>query len=69
MADRDPSLQRAFKSRGDAIRVARALGISPQAVSQWRRIPPLRVLDVERVTKIPRQQLRPDLYPDVEARP
>jgi DNA-binding transcriptional regulator YdaS (Cro superfamily) len=38
-------------------------GISPQAVSQWKRVPSERVLDVERVTGISRSELRPDLYP------
>lgn len=42
------------------------LGISSQAVSQWRRIPVSRVLDVERVTGVPREQLRPDVYPPSE---
>jgi DNA-binding transcriptional regulator YdaS (Cro superfamily) len=51
--------------------VGAALGLSRQVVWAWfqtgRRIPAERVLDVERVTKIPRQHLRPDLYP-AEAR-
>ena len=36
-------------------------GISPQAISQWRQVPADRVLEVERVTGIPRHDLRPDL--------
>jgi hypothetical protein len=44
--------------------LARALGdISSQAVSQWRRVPALRVLQVERASGISRHSLRPDLYP------
>ena len=44
--------------------LARALtGISSQAVSQWRRVPPLRVLEVERATGVSRNRLRPDMYP------
>lgn len=45
--------------------LARALagGITPQAVSQWKRVPAGRVIDVERVTGVRRHRLRPDLYP------
>ncbi len=44
-------------------KIARELDIRPQAVSQWRRVPSGRVLDVERITNIPRDRIRPDLYP------
>jgi DNA-binding transcriptional regulator YdaS (Cro superfamily) len=47
--------------RGKAA-LARALGITPGAVTQWVRIPINRVIDVERVTGIRREELRPDLY-------
>ena len=44
--------------------LARALkGATPQAVSQWKITPVLRVLEVERVTGVSRHRLRPDLYP------
>lgn len=45
--------------------LARALerDISPQAISQWKRVPAERVLEVERATGISRHKLRPDLYP------
>jgi DNA-binding transcriptional regulator YdaS (Cro superfamily) len=46
-----------------SVSVAAALGITPGAVSQWDAVPPERVLDVERITGIPRHELRPDLYP------
>lgn len=44
-------------------KVARELGIRPQAVSQWRRVPAGRVIEVERITGISRDRIRPDLYP------
>ena len=44
-----------------AAAVARGLGINKSTVSRWRVVPPERVLDVERVTGIPRHELRPDL--------
>lgn len=55
------------RERGLKLKVARALKITHGAVSQWKEIPPLRVLDVERVTGISRHELRPDLYPEPEA--
>jgi|TARA_R110000796_G_scaffold21207_3_gene62514 DNA-binding transcriptional regulator YdaS (Cro superfamily) len=44
-------------------RLAEGLGITTQAISQWRRVPAERVLSVERLTGVCRQDLRPDLYP------
>lgn len=48
--------------------LSRALAdkITPQAVAQWKQVPAERVLDVERVTGVPRHRLRPDLYPAPE---
>ena len=43
--------------------LAAALGITLQALSQWRRVPTNRVLEVERVTGVARHVLRSDLYP------
>lgn len=36
--------------------------ITPQAISQWKKVPADRVLDVERVTGISRHELRPDIF-------
>lgn len=63
---RDPALQRAIESAPSAQALASTLGVTAQALSQWVRVPPLRVLDVERATGVPRHELRPDIYP-VEA--
>lgn len=48
--------------KGGKVALAAMLGISKQATSRWRRIPPTRVLDVEDATGIPREELRPDIY-------
>lgn len=53
----------AISAAGGVTKLAEALSISSQAVSQWKRIPAERVIDVERVTGVVRQTLRPDLYP------
>lgn len=61
------ALHRYLKAgRGRAQELAMGLGISPSAISQWDRIPAERALDVERLTGIPRHDLRPDLYPASE---
>jgi DNA-binding transcriptional regulator YdaS (Cro superfamily) len=52
--------------RGLQGEIAAALGITHGAVSQWRRVPAERVLEVERITGVSRHDLRPDLYPREE---
>lgn len=59
----DEALSRAVKAAGNRTELAKLLSISPAAVYQWDRVPPLRVLEVERVTGVSRHDLRPDLYP------
>ena len=66
MADRTKALERALELAGGLAGLAEPLGVSIQAISQWRDVPPLRVLAVERVTGVPRHELRPDLYPAPE---
>jgi len=50
---------------GLANEIANFLGVHRSTVSKWKRIPAERVLDVEEVTGISREELRPDLYPRV----
>ncbi|MGO4135149.1 transcriptional regulator [Rhizobium brockwellii] len=57
------SLDKAKKAVGGPAELARRIGISIQAVSQWKKVPGDRVLAVERVTGVSRSSLRPDLYP------
>lgn len=47
---------------GGVVALSRKLGLSRAAVSQWRRVPVDRVIAVERITGIPREQLRPDIF-------
>jgi DNA-binding transcriptional regulator YdaS (Cro superfamily) len=58
----DAGLQAAIKAAGSMTDLAKAIGITPSAVSQWDRIPQERVLDVEFATSVPREVLRPDIY-------
>jgi DNA-binding transcriptional regulator YdaS (Cro superfamily) len=49
--------------RGARAFLARKLGITHSAVQQWgQQIPANRVVEVEHITGIPREALRPDLY-------
>lgn len=59
----DEATKRAIDAMGGPGRLGEALGITGQAVGQWNAVPPRRVLDVERISGVPRHELRPDLYP------
>jgi TorA maturation chaperone TorD len=59
---RDPGLEEVLKTAGGVRRLARLLGISQPAVSNWTRVPAERILQVESVTGIPRAVIRSDLY-------
>ncbi len=63
MRERDPIIARVFSATRTAQDLAKQIGVTPSALSQWDKVPHLRVLEVERVTGIPRHELRPDLYP------
>lgn len=60
----DDALKLAIKAAGGPVSLSRRIGITSQAIAQWRKCPPLRVLDVEKATGVPRTLLRPDIYPD-----
>lgn len=65
--DKLTPLGRAIEAAGGRTAdLAAMLKITPQALSQWERVPHLRVLDVERLTGVPRHELRPDIYPPPE---
>lgn len=48
--------------RGLMAKIARELGVTRAAVNKWTAIPAERVVEVERITGIPREELLPDLY-------
>lgn len=56
-------VERAINACGGASLLAKGLGIHRQAVYQWERIPTMQIVKVEKLTGIPRAELRPDLYP------
>jgi TorA maturation chaperone TorD len=59
---RDPGLCHAIDAAGGIAKLARKIGIAQPSVSNWDRVPAQRVIAVEAVTGVSRQQLRPDLY-------
>lgn len=66
MSEPSEALKRAISAAGGLTGLAQKVGVSKQAVLQWEEVPPLRVLTVERVSGVPRHELRPDLYPPPE---
>ena len=60
------ALIRIGKRRGLKSEIARQLGISTAAVTLWKRIPAHHCPMVEKITGIPRFQLRPDVYGHVK---
>jgi DNA-binding transcriptional regulator YdaS (Cro superfamily) len=70
----DLPLREAIATAGGMRALARQIGISSQAITQWDRVPGERVVAVENATGIPRARLRPDLYgapasPSVSSQP
>jgi DNA-binding transcriptional regulator YdaS (Cro superfamily) len=62
MDDISDGLRAAIDKAGGLRALARALGISQTSLAEWRRVPADRLVQVEAVTGIPRETLRPDLY-------
>lgn len=54
---------KAIELVGGPAKVARDIGdLTSQAVSQWKRVPPERVIAVEGLSGISRHDLRPDIF-------
>ncbi|MBF0889639.1 transcriptional regulator [Gluconobacter cadivus] len=52
----------AIKVAGGPAALAKELGIKTPSVYSWRQVPPKRVQAVSKLTGIPPEKLRPDLY-------
>jgi DNA-binding transcriptional regulator YdaS (Cro superfamily) len=68
MTESPTPLELAIERVGGSSELARILGITPAAISQWERVPPNRVLAVESASGVSRYDLRPDVFgiaPDV----
>jgi DNA-binding transcriptional regulator YdaS (Cro superfamily) len=55
-------VQAAVDAAGGYRSLARLLGITHQAIIQWEKVPASRMLEIERLTGVQREVLRPDLY-------
>jgi DNA-binding transcriptional regulator YdaS (Cro superfamily) len=51
--------------RGLLAKISRETGLSRGGVAKWERVPAERLPQIEQITGIPRQQLRPDICPPV----
>jgi DNA-binding transcriptional regulator YdaS (Cro superfamily) len=63
MSETMPISEIISKAAGNPSKLARLLGITRQAVDQWKRVPVEHVLAVEEMSGIPRHVQRPDVYP------
>jgi DNA-binding transcriptional regulator YdaS (Cro superfamily) len=55
-------LQKAIAAAGGIPALADGLGITPEAIYQWRVIPIRRVVQIEKLTGVKRAVLRPDFF-------
>jgi DNA-binding transcriptional regulator YdaS (Cro superfamily) len=58
----DQALKKAIAAAGSTKALAKALGISVQAIYQWEITPIKQVVAIERATGVSRKELRPDIF-------
>jgi len=61
-----PDAKKIVKKAGGPVLLSKLIGgITPAAISQWSKIPPSRVLQIEEALngEIKRHEMRPDYYP------
>ena len=56
------AMRLAIDAAGGGAALARALGVSAPAVSQWQRVPVRHCHDIERMTGVVKEELRPDVF-------
>jgi phage antirepressor YoqD-like protein len=56
------ALTEAITRAGSIRKLAKAIGITHQAIREWQRVPAERVIDVETATGVRRDLLRPDIF-------
>lgn len=59
---RDEVMQMIYARAGYAAAVAKHLGVSPQNVSAWRRVPAHHVLDLAPLLEMKPEEIRPDVF-------
>ena len=58
----DPGIKLAIDALGGHRKLGRLLGISYQAIASWGKVPADRLDEIEILTGVPREKMRPDLY-------
>jgi DNA-binding transcriptional regulator YdaS (Cro superfamily) len=58
----EPGIGAAIAAAGGMRQLAEKLGITSQAILQWKLVPVERLIEIERVTGVDRAVLRPDLF-------
>jgi DNA-binding transcriptional regulator YdaS (Cro superfamily) len=58
----DRGLKKAITAAGRLRELARRLHITHAAIRKWQKPPAGRIIEIERVTGVQREELRPDLY-------
>lgn len=62
----EAAIKLAVARMGGVSATAEKLGVTKGAVSKWELCPPARVHDVAKLSGIPKEDLRPDYYPEPE---
>ena len=62
MRKRNPIINKAAAKLGGIVALSQALGLSRGAAANWSEIPVDHVAKLERLTGIPREVLRPDIF-------
>jgi DNA-binding transcriptional regulator YdaS (Cro superfamily) len=62
LAMKNKALTKIVKIMGSKAAIARALGITRDAVSKWQRVPSKHVIALELLTKVSRYEMRHDVY-------
>jgi DNA-binding transcriptional regulator YdaS (Cro superfamily) len=52
----------AIERAGSVKALAQLCGVAPQAISQWKHIPIDHIRTIEDLIKLPRHEIRPDVY-------
>jgi len=61
-AKRDAIMQMVFSKPGFAMVLAKKLGLSHQAVSAWRKVPPQHVIELAPTLGLSPEAIRPDIF-------
>ena len=64
MTNRDPIILKVFELAGGASALAREMSLTRAALYKWEKIPFRHLRFISARTKIPKRELRPDLYED-----